>query len=488
MSTFGRYFMHAPRLSSWEQRHRKHVQLRGLGADPAGELAADCWVRDIDRWQANNRYGMSDMIDGQKSGTTQWLGTMICPKADPWGRHTLYDIHALARSIHKMPPYKGDFAGPFIPAKVAIVAAGGRDARASIGRIEGLGYFDQGGYKDGKADASGGPGTDAWHHNYLVYDAEMADFARSHSAHGIAHKGVGAGAVLYAGLALSAINAGYDGNYSIEGTRSAAATALWIAAKNPKAGPLATQAKAAIARYPEGGVVPTASYTFGGDNDHCVDEMLRRGPNPPYGQPRYQCQPEQAVYCDTTAVTRTKHINFDYIDAKGILRWGLTVFHAPNLGRSVPGLLSPSVNSSKDTGGKFMPYKLTSDWRSDGVRHAFGSSMTSAIALRWTNALSNVGLELLSRANVNDSNMLAVVVTGALNARSPDLAAAFLRREDVAAVMLNASSVPPLSGLGAAVARDMERAATRAANNPASLHLPAISRQAEAFAANYPEF
>lgn len=499
MSTFGIYTGRIDALSPWEREYKAAAgRFHGFGNTPS-QQDIECWERESNYWiNGYVRNYLNTMVRGTPDAL-RWLGTMICPKPDPWGRHVLYDVYSQVD-----PGALASGRGPVRPDGVAIARTGFAPAAYSFGLPEGYGYFDNG--YSWASTRYGSPGGEQWSGGYRLWDAENAGFARTHTPHGVAHKGMGAGSVLYAGLALAALDAGFKGNYSVETTRSDEATMLWKSGRNPRAGPLVTRERAAMKRMADGSADESVRQTHGYPG-HCPDEYLNAVPN----VRAIGCTPRSSFECGptTTSVTRTGYVQYDYIDLAGLKRWGLTVFHAPVIeGKGArasfkattdraTGVVTPP-NPADD------PYLIRSEWKNDDVKRAFGmrvapSTLTSqgAAMQKHSHLLSDAGLEMLSRASVGPSTALIVKIAATLQGRRNDLAVAFLSREDIAsvltktgagkAILASMGAGTPLQGLGKAAFRDIVAAANDALERPTQLTLPTLSRSTESFIQNYPD-
>lgn len=486
MGTFSAFTCEPPlaALSEWDRaflrahRARGGGRLAGLGSGASNQQAIDCWNEEAQEFLRDNSDISTLKWTKGVAGTDadQWIGTLICPKPDPWGRHMLLDVRLMWTVLA---PPSGKFTGKVdqtnAPEDVVLTAAGIK--HGSIGRVEGRGYFETiGAAQDHELTDFGAPGGMEWDSFATIYDPEKKGLIRGHTATGVAHKGVGIGAALYAGMALSAIHWGFTGVYSITGTRSIEAELLWHSARQPKTGPLANGMNAAMARDYDGGMIHSHRADVG-DQYHCLYHKIEFDP------PMDACGKRVPRCTDDDPTEVTGGINVDYINAEGLKRWGLVVFSGPRLSRDTVEMRRTSRT-------------VSSAWTTADITKAFGPADTRRDeASDATAHLSNNGYELLARAHVGDSAPLAVAVAGVLAGSSKDLARRFLMREDVIALLSrtaggrklvqNAGAGTKLAGLGRAAFRDVETAMYRPAN-PLALTLPPLSRAAQSFVNSYP--
>lgn len=450
-------------LTPWEAAYYARAprgRLHGLGGDPTREALA-CWMKEAHGYEVNiGRYGAEEREAVFGGPRAIWLGTLICPKPDPWGRHQLYDAMMWFPVFYgqnkKTPVPTSEPPGP-----VGLFMAGGQYKKSPA--LKGNAVFEGDLSQPSK---SGRPG-DPWDgYSSTLFAADKKRLIRVHSPNGIAHKGIGAGAVLYAASALAAIHRGFRGVYSIEGTRSNSAAALWASTRDKRSGPLAERFLAPI----ELGN-PNASVQLG-YRDHCLDENLVKQQGIAMSAD-VSC-PVTNVLCSTNDATRrVGNLNVDFITEDGLARWGLVAFRSNN----------PEAHGA-------LP-----KWGPTDVTKVFGKGAKPSDARALARMLSPVGAELLARASIGASPGLIAKVAAVLYGTSPDLAHAFLTREDIVAVL---SATPAgrklvqdsgqggtLAGMGRAILRDVEASMYRPAD-PLSLTLPPLSKSAQTFVNTYP--
>ena len=476
MGTFSAFTCTMPLsvLEPWEQRYYHAVKghrLGGLGegasltpTQPSGSII-ECWAAAARNFDVNEaRYAHDDIIPYLGTERMIWVGTFLCPKADPWGRHQLYDAY-----LYYPVNYGSDARKPVnirteAPGKLCLFPAGQQYTKVPI--LKGMGYYDGA----PGVFANDGRAGEPWDDAYTIFQAEARprSLIRGHTPVGVAHKGIGAGAVLYAAMGMGAVHAGFEGVYSIEGTRSNEAAILWRGARDDKTGPLAKRFGAAI----EAGN-PDARVRVG-SSGHCLDENLVTSKST--ALKNGMACPVTIVGCSTNDDTlRRGTVGVDYIVPEGVKRWGLMVFDGRTKAVANP-----------------LP-----KWGPSDITKAFGTPKGSkAQARAAAGSLSNIGAELLARASVGASPYLVTKLAQVIHARSPDLSHAFLTREDIVAILsatpagrklvTDAGKGGALDGVGSAILRDVEAAMYRP-TSPTALTLPPVSRAAQAFVNAYPD-